>query len=71
MLEESSHAHENKSVLDGITADKVTAWDNKMDTVESLKNPNALTITVGENTYVYDGSTAINITLPDGTEVSY
>lgn len=71
VLEESSHTHENKSVLDGITADKVTAWDNKMDTVESLKNPNALTITVGENTYVYDGSTAINITLPDGTEVSY
>ena len=71
VLEESSHAHENKSVLDGITADKVTAWDNKMDTVESLKNPNALTITVGENNYIYDGSTAINITLPDGTEVSY
>ena len=26
-LEKSAHTHENKTVLDGITADKVTAWD--------------------------------------------
>ena len=25
------HSHENKTVLDGITSDKVTAWDNKSD----------------------------------------
>ena len=27
-LEKSAHTHENKEVLDGITADKVTAWDS-------------------------------------------
>ena len=26
-----AHTHENKEVLDGITSDKVTAWDNKSD----------------------------------------
>ena len=26
-LEETAHSHENKTVLDGITEDKVTAWD--------------------------------------------
>ena len=26
-----AHSHDNKSVLDGITSDKVTAWDNKSD----------------------------------------
>ena len=28
-----AHTHDNKSVLDGITSDKVTAWDNKSDAV--------------------------------------
>ena len=27
-LEKSAHTHGNKEVLDGVTADKVTAWDN-------------------------------------------
>ena len=26
-----AHTHDNKSLLDGITSDKVTAWDNKSD----------------------------------------
>ena len=26
-----AHTHDNKTVLDGITSDKVTAWDNKSD----------------------------------------
>ena len=25
------HTHDNKTILDGITADKVTSWDNKLD----------------------------------------
>lgn len=73
-LEAASHTHANKTALDGITAAKVTAWDgkaDKSDIPETLKNPNALTIVVGENTYTYDGSQAISITLPDGTEVGY
>ena len=30
---ESSHTHANKDVLDGITADKITNWDNKLDNI--------------------------------------
>ena len=30
---ESSHTHANKDILDGITADKVTNWDNKLDNI--------------------------------------
>lgn len=37
----------------------------------SLKNPNVLTIKVGDQTYTYDGSKAITIEIPDGSEVSY
>ena len=29
----SSHTHANKDILDGITADKVTNWDNKLDNI--------------------------------------
>ena len=29
----SSHTHANKDILDGITADKVTNWDNKLDSI--------------------------------------
>ena len=27
------HTHDNKTILDGITADKVTNWDNKLDSI--------------------------------------
>lgn len=37
----------------------------------SLKNPNVLTIKVGDQTYTYDGSEAVTIEILDGTEVSY
>ena len=37
----------------------------------SLKNPNALTIKIGDTTTTYDGSSDVTIELPDGTEVSY
>ena len=30
---ESSHTHANKDILDGITADKITNWDNKLDSI--------------------------------------
>ena len=30
---ESSHTHANKDILDGITADKVASWDNKLDSI--------------------------------------
>lgn len=30
-LEGTAHEHANKAVLDGITAEKITAWDGKAD----------------------------------------
>ena len=27
------HTHDNKTILDGITVDKVTSWDNKLDSI--------------------------------------
>lgn len=37
----------------------------------TLPNPNALTITVGDNVVSYDGSEAKTVEIADGTEVSY
>lgn len=75
------HTHDNKTVLDGITAAKVSAWDNKSDfsgsyndltnkptipTVPtSLKNPYKLTFT-GTSTASYDGSSAVTVNIPTG-----
>lgn len=47
-----------------------TAW-TYADMPTALKNPNALTIKVGDTTVVYDGSTAKTVEIADGTEVSY
>lgn len=38
---------------------------------ESLKNPNALTIKIGDTTVTYDGSSAQSIEIEDGSEVGY
>ena len=71
------HTHDNKTVLDGITATDVTNWNNKAEqsdipTIpESLKNPAALTIKIGSVEVTYDGSSAQSITIEDGTEVEY
>lgn len=62
------HTHGNKSVLDGITAKKVSKWDNPPT---ALKNPFALTVKIGDTEVVYDGSAAKTITIGDGREVSY
>lgn len=37
----------------------------------SLKNPNALTITIGSTSVTYDGSEAKTVEIADGSEVSY
>lgn len=82
-----SHTHANKDILDGITAEKTAEWDSKSDfsgsyndltdkptipTVPTaLKNPYALTIKIGDETVVYDGSAAKEVAIADGTEVSY
>lgn len=43
----------------------------KTDMPTALKNPNALTLKLGDTTVVYDGSAAKTFEIPDGTEVSY
>ena len=115
-LVSNSHTHDNKAVLDGITAEKTAEWDGKSDfsgsyndltdkptipTVPTkvsafendkgyltehqdltayaketdiptaLKNPYALTIKIGDETVVYDGSAAKEVGIADGTEVEY
>lgn len=62
------HTHINKSVLDDITAKKVSKWDNPPT---ALKNPFALTIKVGSTTVTYDGSAAKTVEIADGSEVAY
>ena len=37
----------------------------------SLKNPYALTITLGSDTYTYDGSKAVSVAIADGNGVTY
>ena len=41
------------------------------DTTDSLKCPNSLTINIGSEFVVYDGSEAKTVTILDGSEVSY
>ena len=41
------------------------------DTTDSLKCPNSLTINIGSESVVYDGSEAKTVTILDGSEVSY
>lgn len=75
------HTHVNKSVLDGITAQKVTEWNGKSNfsgsykdltnKPVSMKNPFALTIKIGSTTVTYDGSVAKTVEIADGSEVSY
>lgn len=42
-VEGKAHEHDNKAVLDGITADKVTAWDDKARVIVSSEVPSDMT----------------------------
>lgn len=43
-LEADTHTHSNKTVLDGITTEKVTAWDGKAKLYFSATEPSSLTV---------------------------
>ena len=61
------HMHENKGVLDGITAARAAAWDAKV-------SPAALGPAVNTALPAADKQEIVNsviAALPDGTEVSY
>lgn len=63
---------EAQSFTVAITADGVVAQNKELVTFGgTLPNPYKLQITVGNTTYTYDGSEAVNVVIDDGTEVSY
>ena len=51
--------------------DAATAGYVKAAIPTALKNPNALTIKIGDTTVTYDGSAAKTVTIADGSEVAY
>lgn len=51
--------------------DSMGEYALKTEIPKSLKNPNILTIKIGDQAYTYDGSEAVTIEIFDGTEVSY
>ena len=58
--------------LSAFTDDVGYALESDIPTVPtSLKNPYAITITIGSTTVTYDGSSAKSISISDGTEVKY
>lgn len=55
-----------------ITSDGVAAQQTGLARADgTLPNPYGLRITVGNTTYLYDGSKRVNVVIDDGTEVSY
>lgn len=55
-----------------ITANGVVAQNKELvASGGTLPNPYELQITVGDTSYIYDGSEYVNIVIDDGTEVSY
>lgn len=77
-LDKKSHTHDNKAVLDGITAEKTAEWDGKSDFSGSyndltdkptaLKNPYALTVNVDGVNTDYDGSAARMVAVKGATK---
>ena len=59
------------SAADKAKLDGIELGANKTTVPTALKNPNALTIEIGNTTVTYDGSTAQTVTIADGTEVAY
>lgn len=51
--------------------DAATAGYVKAAIPTALKNPNELTIKIGDTTVTYDGSAAKTVTIADGSEVAY
>ena len=53
-LEEVTHTHENKSVLDDISADKVTAWDGAVTDRHTHDNKTALDLVTEDKITAWD-----------------
>lgn len=59
------------SAADKAKLDGIERGANKTTVPTALKNPNALTIKIGDTTVTYDGSAAKTVTIADGSEVAY
>ena len=59
-LEKDTHTHANKDVLDGISAEKVTAWDAKVDSIAAGDNSVTIGGTDADPTVVVKLSAAEN-----------
>ena len=61
-----AHEHDNKSILDEITAEKVNIWDNKQDKPSQVTS--GTTITLADNTeYRLTDVTTLTLTYPTGS----
>lgn len=72
-LEAKAHEHANKDVIDGITADQVTAWDGAVQSVTTTENgglkvsrtDNDVTVDIDDTlTWIFDCGTSENIPAP-------
>lgn len=73
-LQGDSHTHENKSVLDGINSEKITAWDNAEENAIAAANEYTDTQVESINSklsivYKYKGSVNTYAELPTGATV--
>lgn len=67
-LEAKAHEHANKEVLDGVTAEKVAAWDAKVDDVTAgaglkvTRTGNSITMDIDETViFVFNGGTSTTV----------
>ena len=78
-LEQDAHAHDNKDVLDGISAEKVTAWDAKVDSIAAGDNsvtiggtdadPTvAVKLSAAENNAIELVEDGLKVVIPDAAE---
>ena len=78
-LEQDAHTHNNKDVLDGISAEKVTAWDAKVDSIAAGDNsvtiggtdadPTvAVKLSAAENNAIELVEDGLKVVIPDAAE---
>ena len=78
-LEQDAHTHVNKDVLDGISAEKVTAWDAKVDSIAAGDNsvtiggtdadPTvAVKLSAAENNAIELVEDGLKVVIPDAAE---
>ena len=67
----SAYQYAQDSGYTGTEAEFAEKLAQEADIPTALPNPNALTIVVGNTSVTYDGTEAMTITIPDGSDISY